>query len=149
MKVFISQFGVPEYLTFDGAAEQCGKNTLFMKQVIKHDIKKHRSEPHRHNENAVEGVIREIRRRWYRLMLSRNIPRRLWDYGLTWICELMQRTVNSRFDTFNKTPFSIVLGDTPDISEYTDFTFWDWVWVIEGAGLSETILANLLACHMV
>ena len=92
----------------------------------------------------MEGVIREIRRRWFRLMLSRNIPKRLWDYGLTWVCELMQRTVNSRFDTFNKTPFSIVVGDTPDISEYTDFTFWDWVWVIEGAGPSETILAKFI-----
>ena len=75
-------------------------------------------------------------------MLSRNIPKRLWDYGLTWICELMQRTVNSRFDTFSKTSFSIVLGDILDISEYTDFTFWDRVWVTEGAGLSETILAK-------
>ena len=27
LKLFITQFGVPEYLTFDGAAEQCGKNT--------------------------------------------------------------------------------------------------------------------------
>ena len=123
LKLFISQFGVPEYLTFDGAAEQCGKGALFMQQVIKHDIHKHLSEPHRHNENTVEEVIWEIRRRWFRLMISRNIPKRSWDYGLTWICELMQRTANIRFDTFSKSPFSIVLGDTPDINEYTDFTF--------------------------
>ena len=88
----------------------------------------------------MEGVIREIRRRWYRLILSRNIPKRLWDYGLTWVYELMQRTVNIRFDNFNKTIFSIVVGDTPNISEYTDFAFWDWVWVVEGGGLSEIIL---------
>ena len=52
--------------------------------------------------------------------------------------------MNSHFDTFNKTLFSIVVGDTPDISEYTDFAFWDWVWAIEGAGLSETILAKFV-----
>ena len=58
--------------------------------------------------------------------------------------KIIFRTVNSRFDTFNKTLFSIVVGDTPDISEYTDFAFWDWVWVIDGAGLSETILAKFV-----
>ena len=63
LSLFISQFGVPEYLTFDGAADQCGKCTLFMKQVIKHGVHKLLSEPRIHNENAVEGVIREIRRR--------------------------------------------------------------------------------------
>ena len=45
-----------------------------------------------------------------------NILNRHWDYGLEWVYSLMQRTVNSRFGTHRKTPFEIVLGDTPDIS---------------------------------
>ena len=60
-----------------------------MKQVINYGINKHISEPHRHNTNTVEGVIREICKRCFRLLLSQNIPKRLWDYGLTWICELI------------------------------------------------------------
>ena len=49
LKLFISQFGVPEYLTYDGATEQCGTKTLFHRQIVKHGIKKHLSEPHRPN----------------------------------------------------------------------------------------------------
>ena len=115
-----------------------------MKQVSIHNIIHHISERNHPNQNGVEGVIREIRRRWYRIMLNKHIPQRLWDYVIHWICEIMSRTVNSRFDTNSKTPYSIVVGETPDISEYVDFALWDWVHVIEGDGLSEATLAKFL-----
>ena len=44
LKLYISQYGAPEFLTFDGAAEQCKRGTLFMKQVSLHSIKHHISE---------------------------------------------------------------------------------------------------------
>ena len=30
--------------------------------------------------------------------------------------------------TLGETPYESVTGDTPDISEYVDFGFWDLVW---------------------
>ena len=30
--------------------------------------------------------------------------------------------------TLGATPYESITGDTPDISEYTDFGFWDLVW---------------------
>ena len=77
-------------------------------------------------------------------MLVKHIPQHRWDYGINWVCEIMSRTVNSRFDTHSKTPHSIVVGDIPDISEYVDFTLWDWVNVIEGDGQCEPTLAKFL-----
>ena len=77
-------------------------------------------------------------------MLVKHISQRVWDYGINWVCEIMLRTVNSRFDTHSKTPYSIVVGDTPDISEYVDFTLWGWVNDIEGDGLCELTLAKCL-----
>ena len=35
LRTFIQKYGVPTYLTFDGAPEQVGDNTLFMEQVKK------------------------------------------------------------------------------------------------------------------
>ena len=62
----------------------------------------------------------------------------------------MSRTINSRFDTHSKTPYSIVVDETPDISEYVDFTLWDWINVIEGDGLCEPTLAKFLgASHSI
>ena len=60
-------------------------------------------------------------------MLIKYIPQRMLDYGIDSVCGIMSRTVNSRFDTHSETPYSIVVGETPDISEYVDFTLWDWV----------------------
>ena len=95
LKVFCKEFGVPYNLTFDGSKEQCCKGTTFMKQVRKHDIKYHIAEPDLHNQNPVEGCIREIRRKWYRTMVRRRVPRPLWDYGVVWCSEIMSLTHSS------------------------------------------------------
>ena len=58
LRVFCREFGVPESLTFDGSKEQCGKNTEFMKQIRKNDIKHHITEPDLHKQNPAEGPIR-------------------------------------------------------------------------------------------
>ena len=57
-----------------------------MKQIKKHSIKYHTIASEYRDQNAVEGVIREVRRRWFRLKILTNIPNRLWDYGLQWVC---------------------------------------------------------------
>ena len=74
-------------------------------------------------------------------MLVKNIPQRMWNYGINWVCEIISRIVNIRFDTHSKAPYSIVVDETSDISKYFDFTLWDLVNVIEGDGLCEPTLA--------
>ena len=56
--------------------------TDFIKQIKKHSIKCHTIEPDFHNQNAAEGVIRDVRRKRYRLKVFTNIPNRLWGYEL-------------------------------------------------------------------
>ena len=77
---FIHEFGAPSMLTFDGAQNQFGKNTLFMKTLKEYRIPYHVSSPRRPNENPAEGMIREIKRRWYRVMTKKRVPARLWDF---------------------------------------------------------------------
>ena len=48
LKQFISDFGIPDKLVCDGAAEQVGKRTEFQATVRKHAIDLHVTEPHRH-----------------------------------------------------------------------------------------------------
>jgi hypothetical protein len=69
LRQFVQDFGRPEKLTFDGSREQCGKKTEFMKNVRKYDIDYHVTEPERPNHNFAEGVIREIRKKWLRIMV--------------------------------------------------------------------------------
>ena len=45
LRQFISDYGIMEFLTFDGSKEQCKPKTEFMRQIEKHDVKYHVSEP--------------------------------------------------------------------------------------------------------
>ena len=132
---FIHDFGVPEHLTFDGARAQEGKNTKFMQSIRKHQIRNKLSAPRRPNENPSESAIREIKRRWYRMMDKKDIPARLWDFVMVCVCETGNLTVSSSKYANGRTPVEILTGETPDISEYTDFCIYDWVTYRTNAGM--------------
>ena len=90
LRCFTNEYEVPDKLIFDGSGEQTRKNTDFMKNIRRYDIKHHVIEPDRHNQNHAEGTIRELRKKWFRVMLRKKVPRRLWDYGLKNVSETMQ-----------------------------------------------------------
>ena len=115
-----------------------------MEQVRKHHIDLHTTEPHCHNQSKVEGVIRELRKNWFRTMHRKRVPKRLWDYGLKWVSEVRVRTSSDAADLRNRTPLEQVTGDTVDISEYLDFGSYDWCWYHENAGLGPTKLGRWL-----
>ena len=144
LRQFINEYGRPEKLTFDGSQEQCGRKTEFMANVRKYVIDHHITEPYRPNHNFAEGVIREVRKKWFRVMVQKNVPQRLWDYGLQWVCDIQNRTSNSARGLDGRCPLERVTGETVDISEYLDFGFYDWVWYRENAGLGETKLGRWL-----
>ena len=144
LRTFIHEYGVPTYLTFDGAPEQVGENTLFMDQVRKNGIDYHISAPGCPNQNSAEGVIRELRKKWFRLLARKKVPKRVWDYGLEWIADIHVRSSHSTFTLQGRTPFEYLTGETPDISEYVDFGFWDRVWYKDDGGLSERKIGRWL-----
>jgi hypothetical protein len=141
---FISDFGAPAHLTFDGASVQTGPRTRFMEAIRRYEIKYHVSGPRRPNENPAEQSIHEIKKRWYRIMLKKKVPPRLWDYGFAWICEVENICANFSKYAEGRTPLEIITGDTPDISEYVDFDFYDWVTFRSNAGLGEVQLGRWL-----
>ena len=99
LKQFISDFGIPDKVVCDGAVEQVGKRTEFQSTVCKHAIDLHVTKPHCHNQSKVEGMVREIRKHWFQVMLKKKVPKRLWDYGIKWVCEVMQCTASTSGDS--------------------------------------------------
>jgi hypothetical protein len=138
LRQFIHEFGRPEHLTFDGSKEQCGRKTEFMKNIRKYSVDYKITEPDRPNHNFAEGVIREIRKKWFQIMVKNMVPRRLWDYGLRWVCEIQNRTSNTARGLNGRCPLEKVTGESVDISEYLDFGFYDWVWFKDNAGVGES-----------
>ena len=101
----------------------------------KYEIKGPITETNRSNQNSVEGCIREIRRRWYCTMFRTYCPRARWSYGIPYVAKIMQITASFAADLQGKIPPKALTGDTPDISQYLDFDFYDQVWFKEDAEL--------------
>ena len=127
LKLFTRVWGVPTKLIVDGGQEMIGHNTPFVQHLKYHNIELHVSESKSPQQNPAEGIIREIRKKWNRLKTRKNVHERLWDYAVVWICEVMQQTVSSSRYANRRTPIELLTGETPDISEYLDFSFYDWV----------------------
>jgi hypothetical protein len=143
LKTFVLELGVPEELTVDGSKEQTKEGTDFMK-CCRNDIKLQRTEPERPNQNPAEGAIREIRRRWFRTVMRKRVPRRLWDYGVRWSTQVMQRASVEAGGLPGACPLEAVTGETTDVSECLDFGFYDHVSYKENAGLGMTAVGRLL-----
>ena len=56
--------------------------------------------------------------------MERRVPPRLWDYGLVYEANILSRIPRGR----EQTGIEMVTGETPDISEWVDFEFYDRVW---------------------
>jgi Reverse transcriptase (RNA-dependent DNA polymerase) len=125
LREFCNKVGIPAVLICDGASEQKGLKTLFQETAREFDIQVHLTEPHTPQQNRTENVIGILRRRWrYRVVMQR-VSYRLWDYALVYESQIMTRTARS---PSHRTGFEKVVGRTPDISEWLDFTFYDRVW---------------------
>ena len=144
LAAFTADFGVPSHLTMDGAQVQVGRHTEFQAFIRRHGIDFHVSHPRRPNENPAEGGIREIKRRFYRLMHKYSIPPRLWDFVLDYTIEVLNITVNSSRYSSGRTPLEHITGITPDISEYLDFHIYAWVFYKTNAGLGPRQLGRWL-----
>ena len=117
--------GIPNEIACDGASEQVGPKSDFMKTVNYLRTRIKQTEPYSPWQNIAESGIRELKKRWKHRMATKNIPRRLWDYGLIYESEIMSRTAKG---DDKRTGLERVTGDTPDISEWLDFEFYDPVW---------------------
>ena len=113
---FIVNFGVMDRLVCNGSKVQTSKGTDFMKEIRKHGIDLHVTNPDYHNQSNVEGVIREMRNKWFHRMLIKKVPHRLWYYGLKWVAYIMQRTAGLAGSLHYRNSLEDVTGETPDIS---------------------------------
>jgi hypothetical protein len=126
LRRFCSEIGIPMRLKSDMAASFTGQHTDFLNLIRKYNINLTYSEPHRHNQlQQVDVAIRDVKRRWRHKMIQKNIPRRLWCYGIEHQAKLMQFIPRGHNE---RTGYEQITGHTPDISEFCDFDFYDLVW---------------------
>ena len=71
-------------------------------------------------------------------MLREKVTHILWDYGLKWVAYIMHTTAGSVVSLHYHASLEEVTGETHDISEYLDFSFYDWCWYNDNSVVEET-----------
>lgn len=123
---FIQDVGIPKGMHTDGAkAETLGR----WKQITTdYNIRCTRTEPHSPWQNRAERTIKELKKMVRLLMHTQRVPLRLWDFAAVYASEVMCRTAQPLYSLHGRTPIEIVTGETPDISEYVQFTFYQAIY---------------------
>lgn len=129
LRRFTEDVGIPNKLTADLASEMSGKHTEFVKRAKDMHIEMSYAEKGRSNQNyAAEMEIGKVKERWKQTMVRKNVPTRLWDRALVYHGEILSRMARGRF---GRTGIEELTGETPDISDWLDFDFYDLVWWLE------------------
>ena len=126
---FVQDVGIPYKLLTDGAPELIdGTFGAAIKRLhINHTV----SEPYSPWQNRAEMAIRELKKTTLRTMVRGKVPKRLWDYCLSWSAEIRTFAAHSNPALEGQLPYEILHGETPDISEHIEFDFYQRIWYID------------------
>ena len=73
----------------------------------------------------VEREIGILKQRWKDSMAHKSVPSRLWDYGLVYEEEILSCMCQGNSECSG---YESLTGDTPNITEWLDFGFYDLIW---------------------
>jgi hypothetical protein len=122
---FVDDIGVPNVMVTDGDRSEMGPKSKMRQLANQLHTQMRVTEPYSPWQNLVNNHIRELEKRWQNTVRTKKVHRRLWDYGLVWECEIMNRIARG---TDERPGLEQVTGDSVDISEWLDFDFYDYVW---------------------
>ena len=80
----------------------------------------------------------------HRILTKKIVPKWLWDFGYVWICETGNLSVSCSRYANGRIPMQNITGKTPGISEYTDFSFYDWITFKQDTDLGEMFIGRWL-----
>jgi hypothetical protein len=137
LQEFIKDVGIPNEMVCDGAGEQVGPKSDFIKACRRVHYKMRRTEPHSPWQNQAEGMIGETKRQRKTKTSAKNVPGRVWDYGLVHESTIMSHITRG---PDGRTGYERMTGYTPDISEMLDFDIWNLIWYHQpGTDTSEPV----------
>jgi hypothetical protein len=126
---FMQDVGIPSALHSDDAKELTqGRMGELMHKAW---IKPAQSEPYSPWQVRAELCNRELKKAVRHALYRTDAPGRLGDYCTAYHSEIRNLTAHPHYNLQGRTPYELVTGNTPDISEYTDFAWYDNVWYFD------------------
>jgi hypothetical protein len=132
----IQDVGIPAAIHCDGARElQLGK---WRDTCNDYGIRLTSTEPYSPWQNRAEVNIREAKKSIHRLMTKTKTPKILWDYCASYVAEIISLTANNLYAVNGRTPHELVTGNTPDISEWAEFGWYEPIYHYEDVPFPQT-----------
>jgi hypothetical protein len=132
---FIQDVGIPSSLHTDDAKElTSGKWEQVRKE---HGIKQTIAEPYSPFQNRTEVNIRELKKHVRHLMSRTKTPKRSWDFCSRYVSEICCLTAQPLYSLHGRTPYELVTGNTPDISKYIAFHWYQPVYYYDSTVFPE------------
>jgi hypothetical protein len=135
LQELIRDVGIPKGMHTDDAKEL----TLgtWKKVCQGHGIAMSNTEAHSPFQNRTEGVIKEVKHHTQRFMSRTRSPKRLWEYCMVYVTDLRNRLALPLPQLNGRTPYEFLTGNTPDISEYLEFEWYQPIWIYNPATFPE------------
>jgi hypothetical protein len=121
---FVRDYGAPYHIRSDNAKMETGH--AFTAICRKYNIKQSTTEPHHPQQNPAERQIQDVKRQVNLIMDRVGCPDMVWLLATKYVVYLLNRTSTKSLEW--KTPIEQAFGDTPDISNLLQFSFWELVY---------------------
>ena len=121
--VVTRDIGVPNTVISDNVGEQTGPQIELHEFICRFCIGGRTTELYSPWQNRSKGVIRILKYKAKRRIICRMVPKCIWYFGLVWEAYIYSRT--DRKD--GRTPVERLTGYTIDISEWTEFYFYECI----------------------
>lgn len=79
-------------------------------------------------QNRTEVGIIELKKHNRRLMVRSQTPKPLWDFCALYTTDLRNRLVRPLQQLHGRTPYEVLTGNTPDVSEFIEYEWYQPVW---------------------
>ena len=126
LQYFIELVGLPPAIHSDNA--KVFMHGAFGKLCRKYQIKQTFTEPYSPWQNRAEVGIKEVKSYGRKLMEEANAPVRLWCFAFEHAGDILTLMATGAYQLGGRTPYEIVMGYTPDISEYVSFQWYQWAY---------------------
>ena len=130
LDIFLHDVGIPSEIMTDGAKEL--HKGEWGKKCKRHTIHQKMTEPKSPWQNPAEMYGGILKRKIKTRMRETATPIRIWDYSWEYEANLYSLTASGNPVLDGVTGFEKVHGYTPNISEYLNFQWYDWVWFTDG-----------------
>jgi hypothetical protein len=126
LKELLQDVGIPKEMHSGGAKELT--QGAWKSTCQEAGIKMTQTEKDSPWQNRTECEICELKKHVRRFLYKMQTPLSLWDFCCQYTVELRNRLTRPLPQLHGRTPHEVLTGNTPDISEYVEFSWYQPVW---------------------